>query len=64
MTEKEFILEMLCSLPISILETRVKNEYEKIPSWLNKIEITYVCEAIKHYNDEKYKMMRQEELLY
>ena len=53
MTEQEFILEMLCSLPLDLLQKRNNNEQD-IPEWLKRTEKMLIQQALEHYNDEEY----------
>ena len=64
MTEAEYTREMLCCTPKELLLKRVRKSCS-IPVWLQNIAIEDVKDALTHYDEEKYREMRQkmEEIL-
>lgn len=63
MTEKEFLLEMLCCLPKETLLLKLDNSTE-IPKWLKNIDNHIVREAIDKYDSKKYSEHRELVLKY
>ena len=63
MTEKEYVIEMLCSLPEDLLISR-KQKKSNIPKWLELIDDKDVEDACLVYNDEKYVKIRKEQEKY
>ena len=63
MTEEEYLLEMLCCLPKELLTQRMANA-RNVPAWLKGIEVEDVSCALRHYNDEAYQKMREEQEKY
>ena len=61
MTEKEFIIEMLCCIPKELLEKRKRNSIA-VPNWLKKTEMDYVVEALGKYDDKYYRKIREDML--
>lgn len=61
MSEEQCIINMLCSLPKKILIDRIKGRKDRIPDWLNSIDLLYVQKAIEHYDDKKFIAMRKRE---
>ena len=60
MTEKEFVIEMLCCLPRELLELRHSGS-DEIPDWLKKTDDALVQAAHDLYDDPKYIKMRKEQ---
>ena len=58
MTEKEYMLEMLCCTPMELLEKRLENKEAEIPSWLLGIPKALIEEAITIYYKEPYAKKR------
>ena len=63
MTEKEYFIEMLCSLPKDILEDRI-NGSGNIPDWLIGIPYEDIKEALCHYDEKRYTVMREMQRAY
>ena len=62
MTEKEYMLEMLCtSATKEMLNKRLNHLDNEIPEWLIKFDENLVKEAIQVYDDEKYADIRRRE---
>ena len=62
MTEKEYMLEMLCTNTTKeTLNKRLNHLDNEIPEWLIKFDENLVKEAIQIYDDEKYVKIRKEE---
>ena len=62
MTEKEYMLEMLCtSATKEMLNNKINHCYSKIPDWLIKFDENLVKEAIEIYDNEKYVEIRRRE---
>lgn len=59
MTEQEYILEMLCSLPLELLKDRIHHKEHSVPDWLKNIDDNDVKQAILHYNDDLYIEIRK-----
>ncbi len=64
MTEKEYLLEMLCCLPKELILLKLNNS-NNIPKWLKGIDNATVKEALDFYDTPKYVNIRkrQEEIL-
>ncbi len=64
MTEKEYLLEMLCCLPKELILLKLNNS-NNIPKWLKGIDNATVKEALDIYDTPKYVNIRkrQEEIL-
>ena len=58
MTEREYILEMLCCTPMELLEARLENKDSEIPRWLVGIPKNLVEEAVKSYHEDNYAKKR------
>lgn len=63
MTEYEYIIEMLCQIPKSLLQKRINNN-PKIPNWLKNVSKETVKDALTKYDEIKYVEMRKEESQY
>lgn len=62
MTEKEYMLETLCTNTTKeMLNKRLNHLDNEIPEWLIKFDENLVKEAIQIYDDEKYVEIRKEE---
>lgn len=59
MTEEEYVIEMLCSLPKHLLLMRMNNN-PKLPRWLLLIDIQYVIKALDCYDNVRYVNLRKE----
>ena len=57
MTEKEWLIEMLCCLPKESLYNRI-NGKQSTPEWLSQISIEDVREALNLYDVEEYVTKR------
>lgn len=61
MSEKEYIVEMLCCIPKRTLTLRANHPASNfLPKWLKTTETDYIQEALRVYNEEKYVKMRKE----
>ena len=61
MTGQEYLIEILCCLPKELLNKRMKNSKE-IPLWLEEIEEKNIKIAIKRYDEQRYKIIREQML--
>ena len=59
MTEKEYVIEMICSLPKYYLLARLKKNWPS-PKIVRGFEEDVVREALQLYDCPKYKKMRKE----
>lgn len=59
MTESEYLLEMLCCLPLELLKDRIHHKEHLVPDWLKRIDGSDVERAITHYNDDVYIKARK-----
>lgn len=63
MTEHEYMIEMLCSLPKCLLEKRIFDlgqTRDNVPKWLINIEDDLIIEALSVYEKEYYIAKREE----
>lgn len=58
MTEKEYVIEMLCCLSKEMLENALENA-DTIPDWLRETDKEYIEEALKSYDDKRFVEMRE-----
>ncbi len=63
MTEKEWLIEMLCCLPKTTLINRAAGK-KSGSEWLNRIDVKYVKDAIGVYDNEEYVKIREEQEKY
>ena len=59
MTEKQYLMEMLCCTPLELLNGRISNDSDT-PTWLAEIDTSDVKRAIELYEEPKYKRIREE----
>ena len=57
MTEHEYIIEMLCCLPMDILKQRAAHKVQA-SSWLRRIDDATIQEAIDRYNEQSFTKAR------
>lgn len=62
MTEKEYLLEMLCCLPKELLEKRIKGQREMRGYWLNEIDVEIIKQALLVYDEPMYKGIRERQM--
>ena len=62
MTEKEYLLEMLCCLPKELLQKRVKEQIEIQEYWLNEIDVEIIRQALLVYDEPMYKEIRTRQM--
>ena len=61
MSEKEYMIELLVCVPKRTLSLRISNPNSRfLPKWIRTTETEYVKEAVKVYNESKYKHIREE----
>lgn len=61
MSEKEYVIEMLCCIPKRTLTLRANHPASNfLPKWLKTTENDYIQEALRVYYEEKYVKMREE----
>ena len=63
MTEKEYIIEMLCSTTKDNLIRRLQGDKD-LPDWLLSYDESIVEEALAKYDIDVYKKMREEQEKY
>ena len=63
MTEKEWLIEMLCCLPKTTLIKRAAGK-KTGSEWLNRIDVKCVKDAIGVYDNEEYVKIREEQEKY
>lgn len=61
MTEHEYTIEMLCCIPMYILQQRMSRG-EQVPSWLERMDDAIVQEAIDRYNEQPFAEARKESM--
>lgn len=64
MTEHEFLIDMLCSLPREILLNYLQGDKRDIPDWMKGIDKADVQEALERYNEPSFQDVRKTQLEY
>lgn len=64
MSEREYILEMLCCTPKEVLLKRITGDIDDPSYWINQIPDELVAEAIAMYDLDPYKAKREEQQRY